>query len=63
MLFLIVVLVLLYCGWVRDDILFFYKNTQIFDLPNTIQIVTSIYFGPVHGGIVLNYIYMLDFMF
>jgi hypothetical protein len=48
MLFLIVVLVILYCGWVRDDIL---------------QIVTSIYFGPVHDGIVLNYIYMLDFMF
>lgn len=27
-----------------------YKNTQIFDLPNTIQIMTSIYFGPAHRG-------------
>lgn len=27
-----------------------YKNMQIFDLFNTIQIMTSIYFGSVHRG-------------
>ncbi|CAA9478537.1 MAG: hypothetical protein AVDCRST_MAG96-882 [uncultured Segetibacter sp.] len=40
MLFLIVVLV----GPVM------YKNTKFFFLPNTIQIMISIYFGPAHHG-------------
>ena len=36
---------LLYCGWARDV-----QKHEIFSLPNTIQIMTSIYFGPAHRG-------------
>jgi hypothetical protein len=37
---------LLYCSWARDV-----QKHEIFSLPNTIQIMTSIYFGPTHRAL------------